>query len=71
MSCDNGLAAGLDNVPEACGCDVGNVNQHTELVHFGNYLTAENGKTAAAAFFINAVGNIVAVAPGKSHCTHA
>ena len=26
MSCDNGLAAGLDNIPEACGCDVGNVN---------------------------------------------
>ena len=59
MSCDNGLAAGLDNIPEACGCDVGNVNQHTELVHFSNYLAAENGKTAAAAFFVNAVGNIV------------
>ena len=71
VGCDNRLAAGFDNIPEACGCDMGNVNQHTELVHFGNYLAAENGETAAAAFFVDTIGNIVTVAPGKSHCTHA
>ena len=71
MSCDNGLGAGLDNVPEACGCDVGNVNQHTELVHFGNYLAAENGETAAAAFFVDTISDIVAVAPGECHSAHA
>ena len=49
----------------------GNVYQHAQTVHFCNYLTAKGGQTAAAAFFVDAVGNVVAVAPGKGDSAHA
>ena len=34
-------------------------------------LAAEHGQPAFAAFFVDAVGNIVAVAPYQGHATHA
>ena len=71
MRCDNRLGAGFNNIPEAGRCDMGNVDKHTQLVHFCNNLTAKDGQAAAAFFFIDTVSDIVTVAPGERHSTHA
>ena len=71
MRRNNWLGAGFDNIPEACRSDMGNIDKHTQLVHFCNNLTAKDGQAAAAFFFVDTVSDIVAVAPGERHSTHA
>ena len=71
MSGDNRLGACFNNAPETCCGNVGNIYQHTQAVHFRYNLFAEKSQPAAGGFFVNAVGNVVAVAPGKRHGTHA
>ena len=71
MRRNNRLGAGFNNIPEAGRSDMGNVDKHTQLVHFCDNLTAKDGQAAAAFFFVDAVSDIVAVAPGERHSAHA
>ena len=71
MGSNDRFGRSFDNIPEARCSNMGNIYQHAQTVHFCNYLTAKGGQTAAAAFFVDAIGNVVAVAPGKGDSAHA
>ena len=48
-----------------------NIDGHAEAVHFRHDLAPELRQAALAAFLVDAVGDVVAVAPGQGHAAHA
>ena len=71
MGGDDRFLRRVQDIPEAVGGDVRHVDGHADAVHFRHDLASELRQAALAAFLVDAVGNVVAVAPGQGHAAHA
>ena len=71
MGGDQRFLAVLQHIPETVGGDMGHVHRHADPVHLGHHFAAEFRQTALAALLVDAVGDIVAVAPYQGHAAHA
>jgi len=66
VSGDDRLLADIEDVIKTGIGDMGNVNQHSQTIHFLNDFDPEPAKTCGF-FFCRSIGHIVSPRPGETH----